>query len=264
MKPERDHNTIDLIECKHQEYAENLPNNNDNAMLNRHELMIDAKSLSSHICKLSLRDDSVTDHNNLMNMSLTTVNDNSKDLNMHDPNLVIDGPGSVPLHVSMESSYSQSALSTSALCNHCDETDDGKIFSNPLNNNNNKNSDENVNDENVLPIQFEHVCKETLVPQDTGSDLPHCSNSAVISKPFKLPILEKLYKTANVQQSEVEENATALVNSSFIRQDQLQEVRCLDSEPRSSNSSEESNSDIESRHTNINHNEIKAVTNISA
>ncbi|XP_012224447.1 E3 ubiquitin-protein ligase HECW2 isoform X2 [Linepithema humile] len=68
---------------------------------------------------------------------------------------------------------------------------------------------------------------------------------------------EKISKTANIQQPEIEENAVALLEPSLIRQEQLEEVRCLDLEPRSSNSSEESNSDIESQHPSTSHNDIK-------
>jgi len=67
-------------------------------------------------------------------------------------------------------------------------------------------------------------------------------------------------KIVSVQQPEVGENAVALLDSSFTRQSQLEEVRCLDLEPRSSNSSEESNSDLELQH--ISNNDIKKVSKL--
>lgn len=254
---EKSHNIVDIEEHDHEPNAGNLCNNNDDdvALNARHKIVEETALL--HTCKqLSLGDnDSATNYNSLTNMLLRTTNDNTKDSSIDcDTNLSTDELTSLPLCASKKLLNLQSASSTSA---HYSDAINTKVSTNPLENNN-KNSLENVIDGNELSISSELVCKEVTMSQRCNSS---CYNdSASTSKPFKLPILEKMSKTANIQQSEVEENAVALVESSFTEQNQLEVVRCLDLEPRSSNSSEESNSDIESQHASTSHDDIKKVS----
>ncbi|EFN70134.1 E3 ubiquitin-protein ligase HECW2 [Camponotus floridanus] len=185
----------------------------------------------------------------------TSSDNNTKDSNIDcNIDLSTDELTSVPLDTSKKLSNLQSVSST--LADYNDTENDAKVSLNPLENNNKDNETlDNVIDGNESPISPKLVCKETTVSQKCISS---CYNdSASTSKPFKLPILEKMPKTANIQQSDVEENAVALVTSSFTEQNQLEVVHCLDVEPRSSNSSEESNSDIESQHASTSHDNIK-------
>ncbi|XP_029667889.1 E3 ubiquitin-protein ligase HECW2 isoform X2 [Formica exsecta] len=272
---EKSHNIVDIKECDHEPNAGNLCNNNDDdddddngddgdddddddddddvALNARHKVVKETALL--HTCKqLSLQhNDSATNYNSLTNILLRTSSDNTKDSNIDcDINLSTDELTSLPLHTSKKKlSNLQSALSISADYN---DAIDAKVSLNLLENNN-KSSLENIIDENESPISSELVCKEMTMSQRCTSS---CYNdSASTSKPFKLPILDKMSKTANIQQSEVEENAVALVTSSFTEQNQLEVVRCLDLEPRSSNSSEESNSDLESYNASTSHGDIK-------
>ncbi|XP_029161373.1 E3 ubiquitin-protein ligase HECW2-like isoform X2 [Nylanderia fulva] len=253
---EKSHNIVD-IENDCEPMAENLCNNNDDddnddASTTKHKVIEETTLL--HTCKqLSLGDnDSATNYNSLTNMLLRMPSDNTKDPSIDcDTNLSTSELTSLPSGASKKLSNLQSASSTST---HYNDTIDSKIFINPLKNNN-KNSLENVIDANELPVSSELVCKESAILQRCNSSC--CNDSASTSKPFKLPILEKMSKTANIQQPEVEENAVALAESSFSEQNQLEVVRCLDLEPRSSNSSEESNSDIESQHASTSHDDIK-------
>lgn len=250
---------IDVEECSNESNTGNLCNNNtDVSSDTRHKLI--QETIPLHICKQSLKDDdSDTSHLSLVNILLKTSSNDDKDCKIdhesNESNLPVDGLTSLSLDISKESLNSQSATSA----NYSDATNDTKISLNILDNNN-KNSLEN--DENELPSSSKHViCKEMSTSQDAGR-ASLCHDSVSISKPFKLPILEKMPKTASVQQSEIEENAVALLDSSFTRQNQLERIRCLDSEPRSSNSSEESNSDIELQHASISNNDIKKVNKL--
>ncbi|KAL0099226.1 hypothetical protein PUN28_020063 [Cardiocondyla obscurior] len=242
-EPERGHNVI-LDEYNHESTAGNLCNNNidvtDEHKLSREIIHPDNQSLKNN--------DSATNHS-LVNALLKTSSNDDKDSNIDcDSNLLTDGLTALSLDTSKESS-SQSAT----LVNYSNATNDAKE---PLNlDNNNKSLLGNVTDGNELPSSSKHLYKEMSMPQDAGCSLSY-NDSASTSKPFKLPILEKMPKTASVQQSQVEENAAAFLDSAFTRQNQLEGVRCLDLEPRSSNSSEESNSDIES-HPSTSNNDIK-------
>ncbi|XP_072743956.1 E3 ubiquitin-protein ligase HECW2 isoform X2 [Anoplolepis gracilipes] len=249
------HNIIDIEKQDHEPNTGNLCNNNDDndaVTLNaKHKVIEDTTLL--HTCKqLSLEDDdSATNCNSLTNILLKTSSDNAKDSTVDcDINSSTDELTPLPFHMSKKSSNLQNA-STSADYN---DVIDVKISLNQLENNHNSSLNvENVIDGNESSISSELVCKETAMSQRSTSS---CYNdSASTSKPFKLPILEK--KTANIQQSEVEENAVALAASSFTEQNQLEVVRCLDLEPRLSNSSEESNSDIESQQASTSHDDIK-------
>ncbi|XP_012224443.1 E3 ubiquitin-protein ligase HECW2 isoform X1 [Linepithema humile] len=246
-------NNIDIEECKPEPTIGNLHNDSENVTSDgKHKLVEERVSL--HTCKQSLKDnDSAANHSSPTCTLLNASSDNNKDSNIDcDASLVTDGLTSLSLHAPKESSDLQCASpSTSAYA-----TDDAKVSLNPLDNNN-ENLLENAADGNKLAVSSEPVCKETLTLQDMGCASSLCNDSASTSKPFKLPILEKISKTANIQQPEIEENAVALLEPSLIRQEQLEEVRCLDLEPRSSNSSEESNSDIESQHPSTSHNDIK-------
>lgn len=254
---EKGHSIIDVEECNHEPNTENLCNNNDDnddvALNTRHKVIEETTLL--HTCKqLSLEDDvSATNYNSFKNMLLRMSNDNTKDSNI---DLSTDELTSVPLHTSKKLSNLQSVSLTLANYNN-DTKNDAKVSLNPLENNN-KDSFDNIIDGNESLISSKLVCKETTMSQKCTS---LCYNdSASTSKPFKLPILEKMSKTANIQQSEVEENAVALVASSCTEQNQLEVAHCLDVEPRSSNSSEESNSDIESQLASTSHDNIKKVS----
>lgn len=242
--------------CEHQQNATDLCRNNDYVTSD------DTVPPSSLTNKISSRDDNSTptNHNSLVNVLLKTSDDNNKSNSMCQDVNSSDESAILPSRASRESPASRSALSNSC---HSDVIDnDAKTFSNSLDNN--RNSFENVIGGSVLLAPSENSCKHTLTPQDAGCTLSqHYDDSASTSKPFKLPILEKMPKTANVQQPvEVEENAVALLDPSFTRRDQLEEVRCLDLEPRSSNSSEESNSDVESQHPSTSHNDVKKVSKL--
>lgn len=246
---EKSHNIVDVEECDHEPSVGNLCNNNiDIASDSRHKSI--AETIPSYTCKQFLKDDSATNHSSLVNTLLKSSSDDDKDCNVDHDNLSIDGLTS--LETSKESSNSQSAISTSS----SDTINDAKVSLNRLDNNN-KNSLEN--DGNELPISSEYVCKEMSTSQDTECTSLCYNISASTSKPFKLPILEKMPKTASVQQPEIEENAMALLDTSFTRQNQLEGIRCLDLEPRSSNSSEESNSDIESQQASTSNTDIKVI-----
>lgn len=245
---EKSHDIDDVEDSDHEPSAGNLCNN-ISAASEKHELIEETIPLR----KQSLKDDdSAANRESLVNTLLKTSSNDDKDCNVdHDSNLLVDGL--TPL--SCEPSSSQSAPSA----NYSDATNDAKVSLNPLDNNN-KNTFENVIGRSELPSSTEHVCKEMSTSQDAGCSSSCYSDTASTSKPFKLPILEKMPKPASVQQPEVEENAVALLDSAFTRQNQLEGVRCLDLEPRSSNSSEESNSDIESQHASTSNSDIKKVS----
>lgn len=249
---DRSRNVVDVDECDHEPSAGNLCNNNINVISDDHKLM--EETISLHICKQSLKDDdSATNHSSLVNTLLKTSSDDDKDCNINrDSNLLTDGSTSLSSDTSKEPSGSQSITSA----NHSEATNNTKVSLNPLDNNNDSLKNVIVGG-SELPLP-EHVCKEMSQGTECASS---CYNdSANTSKPFKLPILEKMPKTASIQQPEVEENAVALLDSAFTRQNQLEEVRCLDLEPRSSNSSEESNSDVESQHASTSNNDVKKVS----
>jgi len=249
--------SYNIEECSDKSSAGNLCNNNtDVSSDTRHKSI--QETIPLHTCKQSLKDDdSDTSHFSLVNILLKTSSNDDKDCKIdhesNESNLLTDGLMSLSLDISKESLNLQSATSA----NYSDATNNTKISLNILDNNN-KNLLEN--DGNELPSSSKHVCKEISTSQDMGHD--SCHDSVSLGKPFKLPILEKMPKTASVQQSEVEENAVALLDSSLTRQNQLERIRCLDSEPRSSNSSEESNSDIELQHASISNNDIKKVNKL--
>lgn len=242
-----------IDECDYESSARNLCNNNIDVAPDARHKSID-RTIPFHSCKQFLKDGPAANHgSDIVNILLKTSGNDDKDCNVdHDSDLSADGLTSLSLDTSKESSNSQSA--TSASCNNV--INDVKISLN-TSDNNNKNALENAIDGDELPGSSEHVCKEMSTSQDAGYASPCYNDSASTSKPFKLPILEKMPKTASVQQSEIEENAVALLDSSFTRQNQLEGVRCLDLEPRSSNSSEESNSDIESQHASTSNNDSK-------
>ncbi|XP_071573577.1 E3 ubiquitin-protein ligase HECW2 [Temnothorax nylanderi] len=248
---EKCYNIVDVEECDHEPSAGNLCNNNIDVASDRHKLIEETTSLRTS--KQFLKDDdSAMNHGSLVNTSLKTSSDDDKDCNIdRDSNLSTDRLTSLSLDTSKESS-----LQSTTLANFSDATNDAKVSLNPLDNNN-KNSLENAIGRRELPSSSEHVCKEMSTSQDAGCASSCYNDFASTSKPFKLPILEKMPKTASVQQSEVEENAVALLDSAFTRQNQLEGVRRLDLELRSSNSSEESNSDIESQHASTSNNDIK-------
>lgn len=250
---ESSHN-IDVEECDYESSTENLCNNIDVALDIGHKAIED--TISSHTYERSLKnDDSAVNYDSLVNTLLKTSSDNDEACNIdHDSNLSEDRLTSLSLDrvESNDSSNSQSTPSAS----YSDVINDVKISLNTLDNN--KNSSENTIDGNASLDLSEHVCKEMSMSQDVVC--ASCYDElASTSKTFKLPILEKMPKTASVQQPEIEENAVALLDSSFIKQNQLEGVHCLDLEPRSSNSSEESNSDIESHHASTSNNDNKKV-----
>lgn len=215
-------------------------------------------------CKVSLKDNDPTAmyRSRVTSILLKMSSDNEDDdddENEDDANLLTDGLALLAPHAFKDPSNSQSALPTTR---YCDATDDATVSSSaPNNNNKSRNALEDAVDGSETTVLPEHVRKETPRSRDAASTSSHYSDSAAsTSKPFKLPILEKMHKTANLQPVEIEENAVALLDSSFSRQDQLEEVRCLDLEPRSSNSSEESNSDMESQHASVSRSDAKKVS----
>lgn len=120
--------------------------------------------------------------------------------------------------------------------------------------NNNKNTSENLDILNEAGSS--HMSKSVPKSQNTLTDLVHCND--ITKKPFKLPILENLSETASAQQTELEENAVALLEPS-IRKNHLEEAQGIEIEPRSSNSSDASNSDTESQQAILGHNGTKKV-----
>lgn len=237
---EKRNSITDAENCKERKpNTGNLCNNNS-------ELASDVKHKS--VREALKNNDPVLNHSGIANISLNSSSDNDKDSNK-------DPDSNLPTDKSRSLSEDSSSASTSVHCT--DETDNAKGLLNLLDNNN-KDSLENAVDKNESFVSSESICKMST-SQDAGcSSSSRYSDTASTSKPFKLPILEKIPKT--VHPPEVEENAVALLEPSYARQDQLEEVRCLDLEPRSSNSSEESNSDIESQHASTSHSDMKKVS----
>lgn len=116
--------------------------------------------------------------------------------------------------------------------------------------NNNKSISENLSRLNEAGSS--HTSKSVPKSQNTLTDLVHCND--ITKKPFKLPILENLSETASAQQHELEENAVALLEPSSTK-----EAQGIEIEPRSSNSSDASNSDTESQQAVLGHSGTKKV-----
>nr|XP_033189892.1 E3 ubiquitin-protein ligase HECW2 isoform X2 [Bombus vancouverensis nearcticus] len=114
--------------------------------------------------------------------------------------------------------------------------------------NNNKSISENLSRLNEAGSS--HTSKSVPKSQNMLTDLVHCND--ITKKPFKLPILENLSETASAQQHELEENAVALLEPSSTK-----EAQGIEIEPRSSNSSDASNSDTESQQAVLGHNGTK-------
>ncbi|XP_060816103.1 E3 ubiquitin-protein ligase HECW2 isoform X2 [Bombus pascuorum] len=114
--------------------------------------------------------------------------------------------------------------------------------------NNNKSTSENLSRLNEAGSS--HTSKSVPKSQNMLTDLVHCND--ITKKPFKLPILENLSETASAQQHELEENAVALLEPSSTK-----EAQGIEMEPRSSNSSDASNSDTESQQAVLGHNGTK-------
>jgi hypothetical protein len=237
---------MDIEEHKHESVTENLYNNNDNIFDVNHKSMEEIISL--HSCNQS-ENDVIDACSNMINNSLEVPDDDDKYFNTDlDINSFVNGLTS--LHLSKESLNSRNVLIP---VHYNDMINDAKLSFNQLDNNN-KSTLEDMTDKNKLSALSECVFKDMSTLQNVECVSSHYNDFANTST-FKMPVLEK---TLNInQQTEMEENAIALLDSSFIKQDQLEEVRCLDLEPRSSNSSEESNSDIEFQPANANHNDIK-------
>ncbi|RLU19566.1 hypothetical protein DMN91_008123 [Ooceraea biroi] len=246
--PGREKSRIDMEEQEREPVTENLCNNNDNTLDANHK---SAEIMSLHTCNQSSRNDIsvISACSNVTSNSLEVSGDEDKHFSTdYNVNSLVNGLTS--LHLSKELLDSQNV---SIPVNYSDINNDAKLSLD----NNNKSVLENMIDENELSASSECAYKETPVLQSMECISSRYNDCANTSK-FKLPILEEASKTANInQQAEVEENAVALLDSSFTRQDQLEKVRCLDLEPRSSNSSEESNSDIEFQHATTNHNNTK-------
>ncbi|KOC65184.1 E3 ubiquitin-protein ligase HECW2 [Habropoda laboriosa] len=119
--------------------------------------------------------------------------------------------------------------------------------------NNNKNTTENFSKLNEAGSS--HMSRSVPKSQNTLADLVHCND--ITKKPFKLPILENLPETASAQQTELEENAVALLEPSSTKKNHLDEAQGIEIEPRSSNSSDASNSDTESQQAVLGHNGTK-------
>lgn len=109
--------------------------------------------------------------------------------------------------------------------------------------NNNKNTSEDLN--RLSEDGSSHISKNVPKAQNTLANIMCCNE--ITRKPFKLPILENISETASAQQTELEENAVALLEPPSIRNDHLDEAQGIEIEPRSSNSSDASNSDTESQ-----------------
>ncbi|XP_076749701.1 hecw ubiquitin protein ligase [Xylocopa sonorina] len=122
-----------------------------------------------------------------------------------------------------------------------------------LTENNNKNVGENFS--KLSEAGSSHMSKGVPKSQSTLADLVHCND--ITKKPFKLPILENLPDTASAQQTELEENAVALLEPTLTKKHHLEEAQGIEIEPRSSNSSDASNSDTESQQAVLGHNGTK-------
>ncbi|XP_017888330.1 E3 ubiquitin-protein ligase HECW2-like isoform X2 [Ceratina calcarata] len=126
--------------------------------------------------------------------------------------------------------------------------------------NNNKRTSENLNTSNdataaAAAAAGSHMFKGVPKMQNAlAQGLVQRTCNDVMKKPFKLPILENLPESVAARQTrEFEENAVALLPrslSSDVKKDQhLEEAQGIEIEPRSSNSSDASNSDTESQQT---------------
>ena len=164
---------------------------------------------------------------------------NSRDYGIRDCSLPLEGLASCSFDV--QSQFQNTAMNET----HRNDAI-GAHKSLYLAQNNNKNTNENLSKLNEAGSSSGHVSKSVPKSQNSLADLVHCND--IIRKPFKLPILENLHGPARVQQAELEENAMALLEPSSAKHDRLEEAQGIDMEPpRSSNSSDGSNSDTESQ-----------------
>lgn len=243
---EKSHNS-DMEVCE--SIAENLHNNNN---ISDADDKSAKEIISLQTCNHSSSNDAPTINacNSVTNSVLETFDSHDEHFSTdYDVNVLMNGLTS--LHLSKELLNSQNVLIP---VNYSDMIRNTKSL-NQLDNNN-KSTFENASHEE-LSASSECIYNEMPIGQNmecTSSRYTDCTNTNT----FKLPSFEKTSKAVNInQQADMEENAVALLDSSFTKQDLLEEVRCLDFEPRSSNSSEESTSDIESQNATANHNDIK-------
>ncbi|XP_047357416.1 E3 ubiquitin-protein ligase HECW2 isoform X1 [Vespa velutina] len=111
-----------------------------------------------------------------------------------------------------------------------------------------------VNDLNKVDSLSAKTSKHDMTVENMLTDLSH-NNIIKGKKLFKMSILRNVDEAAAIQQTELEENAIALLEPSVSRQETLlEEAQSIELDPRSSNSSDGSNSDTESQQAISTHN----------
>ncbi|XP_043493390.1 E3 ubiquitin-protein ligase HECW2 isoform X2 [Polistes fuscatus] len=104
-----------------------------------------------------------------------------------------------------------------------------------------------VNNLNKIDSLSANTSKSDMPVENMLTDMPH-NNIIKGKKLFKMSILRNVDEAAAIQPTELEENAIALLEPSVSRQETLlEEAQSLELDPRSSNSSDGSNSDTESQ-----------------
>ncbi|XP_031838580.1 hecw ubiquitin protein ligase [Nomia melanderi] len=223
--------------------SEQLPLSSRNMMRKKQFFSRDLQSTSAE----SQYEQNTRDQHN--NNEDNTYSDNSRGSCIKDYSLPLESLASCS---SDDCSQFQSTLTNEAHSN--DIVNAHKPLS--LTENNNKSTSENLSRLNEPGSSFSHVSKSVPKTQNSLADLVRCND--MIRKPFKLPILENLHETASAQQSELEENAVALLEPPSMKQVRLEEAQGIEIEPhRSSNSSDGSNSDTESQQAVLGHNGTK-------
>ncbi|XP_014613767.1 PREDICTED: E3 ubiquitin-protein ligase HECW2 isoform X2 [Polistes canadensis] len=104
-----------------------------------------------------------------------------------------------------------------------------------------------VNNLNKIDSLSANTSKSDMLVENMLTDMPH-NNIIKGKKLFKMSILRNVDEAAAIQPTELEENAIALLEPSVSRQETLlEEAQSIEMDPRSSNSSDGSNSDTESQ-----------------
>lgn len=111
-----------------------------------------------------------------------------------------------------------------------------------------------VNNLNKVDSLSANTSKNDMSVENMLTDLSH-NNIIKGKKLFKMSILRNVDEATAIQQTELEENAIALLEPSVSRQETLlEEAQSIELDPRSSNSSDGSNSDTESQQAISTHN----------
>ncbi|OAD62246.1 E3 ubiquitin-protein ligase HECW2 [Eufriesea mexicana] len=231
--------SVDSNPGKATSFLEQLPLSSRN-MIRKKQFF--SKDLQSNSTESQYEQNTGDRHNNNDDNVLTTYNkDSMKDA------------CSLPLQgiASCSSDEQSQFLTTSITETHSNDIANAHKLLNSAENNN-KNTSENSR---LNEAGSSHMSKSGPKSQNTLTDLVHCND--ITKKPFKLPILENLSETAGAHQTELEENAVALLEPSSTKKDHLEEAQGIEIEPRSSNSSDASNSDTESQQAVLGHNGTK-------